>query len=56
MLNKNRRIFQVLLGMALILGLFFVSPWLSLIGFVPFLVGITGFCPACYFLNRCALQ
>lgn len=55
MLSKNKRIFQVLLGVALIFGLFFVNPWLSLIGFAPLLVGITGFCPACYFLNRCSL-
>ncbi|WP_366939533.1 hypothetical protein [Campylobacter gracilis] len=23
---------------------------------MPFIVGVTGFCPACYFLNRCSLK
>ncbi|WP_365951458.1 DUF2892 domain-containing protein [uncultured Campylobacter sp.] len=30
--------------------------WWGLVGLVPFIVGVTGFCPACYFLNRCSLK
>lgn len=32
------------------------SSWWGLVGLVPFIVGVTGFCPACYFLNRCSLK
>lgn len=56
MQSKKTRITRMAFGIALSFGLYFVNPWLSLIGVVPFLVGASGFCPACYFLNRCSIK
>lgn len=55
-LSKKKRITKIIIGLVLMVGLYFVNPWLSLIGLIPILVGVTGFCPACYFLNRCSLN
>ena len=55
-LSKKKRIIKIIIGLVLMVGLYFVNPWLSLIGLIPILVGVTGFCPACYFLNRCSLN
>ncbi|MBQ3674813.1 MAG: DUF2892 domain-containing protein [Campylobacter sp.] len=55
-LSKKKRITKIIIGLVLMIGLYFVNPWLSLIGLIPILVGVTGFCLACYFLNRCSLN
>ena len=56
MLSKKTRIIRALIGLAImIVGVVFNS-WWGLVGLVPFIVGVTGFCPACYFLNRCSLK
>ena len=56
MLSKKTRIIRALIGLAIMIAGVVFSSWWGLIGLVPFIVGITGFCPACYFLNRCSLK
>ncbi|WP_169974988.1 MULTISPECIES: DUF2892 domain-containing protein [unclassified Campylobacter] len=57
MLSKKNRIIRVVLGVLLMAGIwfFFKSYW-ALIGLIPIIVGITGFCPACSLLGRCSLK
>ncbi|QCD52777.1 YgaP family membrane protein [Campylobacter sp. RM16192] len=57
MLSKKNRIMRVILGVLLMAGIwiFFKSYW-ALIGLIPIIVGITGFCPACALLGRCSLK
>ena len=57
MQSKKTRIFRVILGVVLLgVAAYFSSWWIAVIAIVPLIVGITGFCPACYFLNRCSLK
>ena len=56
MLSKKTRIIRALIGLAIMIAGVVFSSWWGLIGLVPFIVGVTGFCPACYFLNRCSLK
>lgn len=56
MLSKKTRIIRALIGLAIMIAGVVFSSWWGLIGLVPFVVGVTGFCPACYFLNRCSLK
>lgn len=56
MLSKKTRIIRVLIGLAIMIAGAVFNSWLWLVGLVPFIVGVTGFCPACYFLNRCSLK
>ena len=52
MLSRKTRIIRALMIAKAVFG----SWWGGLIGLVPFIVGVTGFCLACYFLNRCSLK
>nr|WP_314467309.1 DUF2892 domain-containing protein [uncultured Campylobacter sp.] len=56
MLSKKTRIIRALIGLAIMIAGAAFSSWWGLVGLVPFIVGVTGFCPACYFLNRCSLK
>ena len=56
MLSKKTRIIRALIGLAIMITGVVFSSWWGLVGLVPFIVGVTGFCPACYFLNRCSLK
>ena len=56
MLSKKTRIIRALIGLAIMIAGAVFSSWWGLIGLMPFIVGVTGFCPACYFLNRCSLK
>ncbi len=56
MLSKKTRIIRALIGLAIMIVGAVFSSWWGLVGLVPFIVGVTGFCPACYFLNRCSLK
>jgi len=57
MSSVKTRIIRVLVGLIFmgVVGCVYES-WWGLLGLIPFLVGVTGFCPACYFLNRCSLR
>lgn len=55
-LSKGKRIAWIISGIVLMIGLFFVNPWLSLIGLAFVLIGISGFCPLCYFMHKCSLN
>jgi hypothetical protein len=54
-MRMPERVIRAVLGIML-LGLFgaLPSPWryLTMIGLIPIATGITGFCPAYYFLRR----
>lgn len=56
MLSKKTRIIRALIGLAIMITGVVFGSWWGLVGLVPFIVGVTGFCPACYFLNRCSLK
>ena len=56
MLSKKTRIIRALIGLAIMIAGVVFSSWWGLVGLVPFIVDVTGFCPACYFLNRCSLK
>ena len=56
MLSKKTRIIRALIGLAIMIAKAVVWQLVGLVGLVPFIVGVTGFCPACYFLNRCSLK
>lgn len=56
MLSKKTRIIRALIGLAIMIAGVAFNSWWGLVGLVPFIVGVTGFCPACYFLNRCSLK
>ena len=57
MLSKKTRIIRALIGLAIMIAKVVVWQLVGgLVGLVPFIVCITGFCPACYFLNRCSLK
>nr|WP_297996549.1 DUF2892 domain-containing protein [uncultured Campylobacter sp.] len=47
---------RALIGLAIMIAKAVVWQLVGLVGLVPFIVGVTGFCPACYFLNRCSLK
>ncbi|WP_230853907.1 YgaP family membrane protein [Campylobacter concisus] len=51
------RIVRVVLGLVFMAAVwyFYESYW-ALIGLIPIIVGVTGFCPACKFLGRCSLN
>ena len=57
MSSVKTRIIRVLVGL-IFMGVvgFVYESWWGLLGLIPFLVGVTGFCPACYFLNRCLIK
>ena len=57
MSSVKTRIIRVLVGL-IFMGVvgFVYESWWGLLGLIPFLVGVTGFCPACYFLNRCSIK
>lgn len=56
-MSRENRIIRVALGLIfmIVVGIMFMS-WWALLGLIPVIVGITGFCPACYFLNRCSIK
>ena len=56
MLSNKTRIIRALIGLAIMIAGVVFNSWWGLVGLVPFIVGVTGFCPACYFLNRCSLK
>ena len=56
MLSKKTRIIRALTGLAIMIAGAVFNSWWGLVGLVPFIVGVTGFCPTCYFLNRCSLK
>lgn len=57
MLSRKTRIIKALIGLAIMIAKAVVWQLVGgLVGLVPFIVGVTGFCPACYFLNRCSLK
>ncbi|NLK66793.1 MAG: DUF2892 domain-containing protein [Campylobacteraceae bacterium] len=57
MVSKKSRIIRVIVGILWILVFAFgFQSWWALVGLVPLIVGATGFCPACYFLNRCSIR
>ncbi|WP_297575251.1 DUF2892 domain-containing protein [uncultured Campylobacter sp.] len=56
-MSRNKRILRVLLGVVWIAVFYFAfHSWFALVGLLPIAVGISGFCPACYFLNRCSIK
>lgn len=56
-MSWKTRIIRMVLGIVLSGAIwYFFESWWALIGLVPFLVGATGFCPACYFLGRCSIK
>ncbi|MDO5045773.1 YgaP family membrane protein [Campylobacter sp.] len=57
MLSKKSRIIRVVLGLLLmaLIWYFFKSYW-ALIGLIPVIIGVSGFCPACYFMGRCSIK
>ncbi|QKF65522.1 DUF2892 domain-containing protein [Campylobacter corcagiensis] len=56
-MSRENRIIRIALGLIfmIVVGIMFMS-WWALLGLIPVIVGITGFCPACYFLNRCSTK
>lgn len=53
---ENKYKIKVIIGIILILlGSITNITWFY-IGIIPLMVGITKFCPACYFLKRCSLK
>ncbi|MCI6989752.1 MAG: DUF2892 domain-containing protein [Campylobacter sp.] len=57
MLSKKTRIIRSLIGILWILVFWLgFQSWWALLGLVPLIVGVTGFCPACYFLNKCSIK
>ncbi|PSM52216.1 YgaP family membrane protein [Campylobacter blaseri] len=57
MVSTKSRVIRVIIGLTLIVGIwYFYRSWWALIGLIPLVVGVTGFCPACYFLNRCSIK
>jgi len=56
MLSNKTRIIRALIGLAIMIAGAVFNSWWGLIGLVPFVVGVTGFCPACYFLTRGPLK
>ncbi|NLY04473.1 MAG: DUF2892 domain-containing protein [Campylobacter sp.] len=55
--TKNQRILRVLVGIlwiAIVGGVF--HSWWALLGLVPLIVGISGFCPLCYFKGKCSIK
>ena len=56
MLSRKTRIIKALIGLAIMIAKAVVWQLVGGVGLVPFIVGVTGFCPACYFLNRCSLK
>ena len=58
MLSRKTRIIKALIGLAIMIAKAVVWQLVvgGLVGLVPFIVSVTGFCPACYFLNRCSLK
>ncbi|MFL1706486.1 DUF2892 domain-containing protein [Campylobacter sp. MOP7] len=57
MLSTKSRAIRVIFGILLmaLIWYFFKSYW-ALIGLVPIVVGLTGFCPACYFMGKCSIK
>lgn len=56
-MSWKTRVIRMILGIVLGGAIwYFFESWWALIGLVPFLVGATGFCPACYFLGRCSIK
>ncbi|QPH86560.1 DUF2892 domain-containing protein [Campylobacter concisus] len=57
MVSAKSRIIRVVLGLIFTVAIwyFYESYW-ALIGLIPIIVGVTGFCPACKFLGRCSLN
>ena len=56
-MSRNKRILRVVLGVVWIAVFYFAfHSWFALVGLLPIAVGISGFCPACYFLNRCSIK
>ncbi|WP_299227832.1 DUF2892 domain-containing protein [uncultured Campylobacter sp.] len=56
MLSRKTRIIKALIGLAIMIAGAVVWQLVGGVGLVPFIVSVTGFCPACYFLNRCSLK
>ena len=56
LIKKNRRILQILMGIVLIIIAYSTNNVWYYLGILPFLFGITGFCPLCKFLNRCSIK
>lgn len=56
-MSTKTRILRITWGVIfmIVFGIMFMS-WWALFGLIPVIVGITGFCPACYFLNRCSIK
>lgn len=53
---KNKFTIKIVIGTILvIIGIITNINWFY-IGFIPLIVGITRFCPACYFLKKCSLK
>lgn len=53
---ENKFNIKIVIGLLLILaGLITSINWFY-IGIIPLIVGITKFCPACYFLKKCSLK
>ncbi|WP_149710615.1 DUF2892 domain-containing protein [Campylobacter concisus] len=57
MVSVKSRIIRVVLGLIFTVAIwyFYESYW-ALIGLIPIIVGVTGFCPACKFLGRCSFN
>ncbi|MDD0848580.1 DUF2892 domain-containing protein [Campylobacter sp. 46490-21] len=56
MTSTKIKIVQIIIAIVLIVALWGISPWLSLIGLVPIIFACVGFCPVCYFLGRCSIK
>lgn len=57
MVSKKSRIIRVIVGILLMAGIwYFFKSWWALIGLIPITIGISGFCPACYFMGKCSIK
>lgn len=57
MLSRKTRIIRSLVGILWILIFTFgFQSWWALVGLIPLIVGVTGFCPACRFMGRCSIK
>ena len=54
--NEYKFKIKIVIGIMLILIGVITNIYWFYLGIIPFLVGITKFCLACYFLNKCSIR
>ena len=53
---KHKFNIKIVIGIILISIGFIIENYWFYLGIIPLLVGITKFCPACYFLKKCSIK